>query len=197
LRAFESALNRHTPVIALTANAFREDMERSLAAGMDDFLSKPVTFDRLARALAKWVGEAAPPSAGAAEAVLIVNSGPSEDPVDMKFLAHLLGTSDPVALKEILAELMRESEVSWFALKSAAANTDFDRDASVLADAVHGAKGEAHNGGARVLGGLYAELEQAIKRGAFHDLPQRMAIIEAEVDRLKKYIAHYLFGAAA
>jgi two-component system, sensor histidine kinase and response regulator len=40
-------------VIALTANAFDSDRERALAAGMDDFITKPVRLDQLARTLAQ------------------------------------------------------------------------------------------------------------------------------------------------
>jgi len=47
--------NHHIPIIALSANAFEEDKRKSLEQGMDDHVAKPIDFDKLKAALARFV----------------------------------------------------------------------------------------------------------------------------------------------
>ena len=53
----EEAPGRRIPIIALTANAFSEDRERCIAAGMDDYLKKPVKRELLVQTVARWAGK--------------------------------------------------------------------------------------------------------------------------------------------
>jgi CheY-like chemotaxis protein len=64
IRAFEKELSKQrepakqVPIIAMTANVFREDIEKCLAAGMDDHVGKPLDFDEVLAALRKYLAEA-------------------------------------------------------------------------------------------------------------------------------------------
>jgi CheY-like chemotaxis protein len=54
IRKLEIQRGTHTPIIALTANAMREDQLRCMEVGMDAFLTKPTRIDDLAKALTRW-----------------------------------------------------------------------------------------------------------------------------------------------
>ena len=52
------ALNATTPIIAVTANAMKGDRDKCIAAGMNDYISKPVERRRLFETISKWVSKA-------------------------------------------------------------------------------------------------------------------------------------------
>jgi signal transduction histidine kinase/CheY-like chemotaxis protein/HPt (histidine-containing phosphotransfer) domain-containing protein len=146
------------PVIALTANAFREDSEKCFEAGMDDFMSKPLTMDRLVAMLVRWLSPTVVPPRAAHE-----HEAPALSKVvsaiDLARLAEILGTGDTDTVNQVLAEFLAAGETSLSEVQSAVSSGD----AHGVHAAAHGAKGEALCAAATGLAALYAELERGAK----------------------------------
>ncbi len=58
IRAAEEATGAHIPIIGVTAHALKGDREKCIEAGMDDYLPKPISPDRLGAKIGTWLGEA-------------------------------------------------------------------------------------------------------------------------------------------
>ena len=59
IRRHEAQTGAHVPIIAMTANAMEGDRDRCLAAGMDDYVAKPVQPRTLRATLERWVERSA------------------------------------------------------------------------------------------------------------------------------------------
>jgi two-component system, sensor histidine kinase and response regulator len=73
IRASEGACR--VPIIALTAHSLPSDRERALAAGMDDYLTKPLRLEELEAAIGRWLSEHREPSALGDTRPLVATSG--------------------------------------------------------------------------------------------------------------------------
>jgi CheY-like chemotaxis protein len=62
IRDMEAASGRRTPIIGVTAHALKEDRQRCLDAGMDDYLSKPIRRETLMEMLRRWAPAASAPA---------------------------------------------------------------------------------------------------------------------------------------
>ncbi|MGB0127278.1 MAG: response regulator [Rhodocyclaceae bacterium] len=105
IRAGAAATADPLPIIALTANARKEDRDECLNAGMDDFLSKPFSEEALHGVLSRWllkrVGE--PAAHIAAPATQSTGDRLKDEPVSHEFLDH---SADAVAIVKESGELM-------------------------------------------------------------------------------------------
>ena len=135
---------RRTPIIAMTAHALEGEAEKCLAAGMDDYIPKPVTVQRLEAVLARWRPQTGP---GAPEEVV--------DASALAALRDLQGAGRPDLLAELIAVYLRDTPPRLAALHEAVARTD----AEALRRAAHGLKGSSSQIGAVQVARLCAELE--------------------------------------
>lgn len=181
-REFEINNGRpHVPVIAMTAHALRGDADRLLGLGMDAYLPKPVTLERLEVVLRTWLGSKLLPQAAA-----IPSKEPSsESAIDLLRLKQLLGPEDATATTELLtlfaSELPKLLEPVARALAA--------RDRNALAHAVHAAKGAAGGAAARRLWELLAAMEGDARVCTFAELASGFELIQAESVRVQAHVA--------
>ncbi|MGE4064301.1 MAG: response regulator [Rhodospirillaceae bacterium] len=179
LRERERKMGGRIPVIAMTAHASRADMQQCFAAGMDDFVSKPVTLQRLATVLSQWLASK--------DETIHIGDAAGPEVLDLKIVQQLLGSEDEKMIADVVQEFATAAGESWTDVQGHFAR----RDSYGLIRAAHGAKGEARNLGAASLGGLYEKLEYIAQRDDFEAAASVISEISLELSRVQNFAARF------
>ena len=213
IRQNESAAgdDRHLPIVALTASALRDDAEKCLRSGMDDYLSKPIAIEKLSRALKKWLPHATPPqqdedAAEPAEPVAETAPGPApdaeprrdvppmvqpslppaseENAIDLEQLSAILGDNDRALHAEVL-EFFTDCFVELHDRINMALET---QDRLELRNAAHAAKGAAQNAAAQVLGATLLRMEKRALEADISELKSLSEDIRIHFNAVQKFV---------
>jgi len=173
----ELPVGRQPYIVALTASVLIEDRAACRAAGMDDYLTKPIRLDDLARALHT---NAEPSRAGGAHGLEadirarlrdLVDDPPTAD--ELRLVTRVLGTfrSGAPDTADRLAGALR------------------DGDAEAAVRAAHALSGAAGNVGARALAQLSSRLETEVRAGRITEPAAALDALRAELDRVVDAVA--------
>jgi signal transduction histidine kinase/DNA-binding response OmpR family regulator/HPt (histidine-containing phosphotransfer) domain-containing protein len=181
--------NRETgtklPIIALTAHALKGEKEKCLAAGMDDYITKPIDEHHLRRVLFKWI---APQKEREDSMQELRDSGPSDNPdaLDVQGALKRLGGRKHIYLK-VIGKFMPEFG------KAPEVITDYlavgDRVSAERA--AHSLKGAAAAIGAMALSQAAAKTEKTIAAKA-PDWQAALGLVKKELETVGSEISAYL-----
>ena len=172
IRSREKRTGQHMPIVAMTANALAGDRERCIAAGMDDYVRKPVKPEDLLEALRRW--------GGMRQAAKLANlPGAALAVFDPGQLLQACGGDDELA-GEITAEFASTAPAAFDSVASAIAGANF----GALVAAAHNLKGSCWAIGAAALGATLQELELMGKAGDLSNAGETLRVARAQLAEL-------------
>ena len=174
IREREKSGGGHVPIIAMTAYAMRGDREKCLAAGMDGYISKPVSAAELFDALEKIA-----PGASIAQSPSETRSGPTLV-VDRKAVCDQVG-GDADLLRDIIGIFLQDCPQNVALIREAISR----RDAGALENAAHSLKGSVANFAVPAAYQAAFRLETSGRNRDFNQAHEALDRLEKETERLK------------
>ena len=181
IRNLETAeRGKRTPIVAVTADAMAGEEERCKAAGMDDYLAKPVGLDSLRQVLTRWLPDKAIPIPGPTSVKASASDAPAIDPSVLDPWVE----GDDDARRSILRRFGETVSASSRDIEEAMACGDL----ATLQSVAHRLRSGALAVGARMLSSTAAALETAASTGDKVACEGEFGQLVVEMDRVKGQI---------
>ena len=187
LRDLEMDSGRRLPVVAITANALQGEAERCLAAGMDDYLSKPLEMPKLKAMLARRLPVDHGDVSVSPEAEIQLESAPTSTDgrsvVNLKVLTDMFG-QDMDLIGEIVGDFIKPSRDIIGEIDAGVEA----RNADAVGKAGHKLKSSSRAIGADALADICAALEQAGKGGDWDGIEKFYPDLHSAFDDVVSFI---------
>ena len=187
----ENKLNRHIPIVALTANALKGDKQKCLVAGMDDYMSKPFRADEMRTMIERWGGGRPATDAEPVDFRSLPPQAPQirelSEAVDYSILYALKDLQiegEPDFLKQVVGTFLVGSDDQILQLETAFSQNDIENMRFVA----HRFKSSSANVGAMQLSEYSRRLEEDCRHKAGRLAKTLVAAISAEYKRVKSIL---------